>query len=177
MPPRPISPYGASKLAAEAYWLAFHEAYGLKTVVLRYFNVYGPRQRPGIYGSVILNTIGRVLKGLPPVIYGDGKQTRDFIHISDVVRATLLAAEKSSAIGQVINVGSGIETTVEELIELILELTGRTDLKPIYKPPRKGDIRRSWADISKARALLGYEPKVSLEQGLRELIEHVAGGA
>ena len=164
-------------MAAEAYWLAFYEAYGLKTVVLRYFNVYGPRQRPGIYDNVILNTIDRVLKGLPPVIYGDGKQTRDFVHVSDVVRATLLAAEKSSAVGQVINVGSGVETTVEELIELILKLMGRTDLKPICKPPRKGDIRRSWADISKARALLGYEPEVSLEQGLRELIRHMSGDA
>ncbi len=175
-PPRPISPYGASKLAAEAYWMAFHETYGLKTVALRYFNVYGPRQKPGEYGGVISIFISRVLAGQPPEIFGDGEQTRDFVHVSDVVEANLLAAEKASAVGEVFNVGSGVETSINRLAQMVLELTGRPDLEPVHGPPREGDIRRSWADISKARRVLGYQPRVSLEEGLRQLIERARAG-
>jgi len=170
-PPRPKSPYGASKLAAEAYWMVFHKAYELKTVALRYFNVYGPRQRGGEYGGVITSFISNVLNGQPPEIYGDGEQTRDFVHVRDVVKANILAAERENAVGEVFNIGSGTETSVNELCELVLKLMGREDMEPVYGPPREGDIRRSWADISKARAVLGYEPEVSLEDGLRELIE------
>ncbi|RLI07326.1 hypothetical protein DRO32_04060, partial [Candidatus Bathyarchaeota archaeon] len=100
---RPKSPYGASKLAAEAYWTAFHRAYGLRTVVLRYFNVYGPRQRPGEYGGVISSFISRVVEGEPPIIYGDGEQTRDFVHVRDVVEPNILAALKEGAVGEVFN--------------------------------------------------------------------------
>jgi len=169
-PPRPKSPYGASKLAAEAYWRAFHEIYGLKTVALRYFNVYGPRQRGDEYGGVISKFISRVLGGLPPEIYGDGKQTRDFVHVRDVVKANLLAASEPNAVGEVFNIGSGKEITIYELAKTILELADMADLEPVYGPPRPGDIRRSWADIGKARAVLGYEPEVQLEDGLRELL-------
>jgi len=176
-PPRPKSPYGASKLAAEAYWLTFHKTYGLKTVALRYFNVYGPRQRTGEYGGVIMTFISNVLNNRSPEIYGDGEQTRDFVHVRDVVKANILAAERENAIGEVFNIGSGIETSVNELCRLVLELTGREDLEPICKPPREGDIRRSWADISKARAVLGYEPEVSLRDGLIELIALVRSRA
>ena len=176
-PPRPKSPYGASKLAAEAYWIAFHRTYDLKTVALRYFNVYGPRQKGGNYGGVITAFISNVLNNRPPEIYGDGEQTRDFVHVRDVVKANILAASVKNAIGEVFNIGSGVETSVNELCELVLEITGKQDLKPVFKPPRKGDIRRSWADISKARAVLGYEPEVSLRDGLIELIALVRSRA
>lgn len=169
-PPKPRSPYGVSKMASEAYWMLVHELYGLKTVALRYFNVYGPRQRPGEYGGVISSFISRALKGLPPIIYGDGEQTRDFVHVRDVVKANLLAASKPRAIGEVFNIASGREISINELARLVLRLAGLRALRPKHGPPRPGDIRRSWADISKARKLLGYEPKVGLEEGIRELL-------
>ena len=169
-PPRPKSPYGVSKMASEAYWILAHELYGLKTVALRYFNVYGPRQRPGEYGGVISSFVSRVLKGLPPIVYGDGEQTRDFVHVRDVVKANLLAASKPRAIGEVFNIASGREISINELARLVLRLAGLRALRPKHGPPRPGDIRRSWADISKARKLLGYEPKVGLEEGIRELL-------
>jgi len=171
-PPRPKSPYGVSKMASEAYWILAHELYGLKTVALRYFNVYGPRQRPGEYGGVISSFISRVLKGLPPIIYGDGEQTRDFVHVGDVVKANLLAASKPRVIGEALNIASGHEVSINELARLVLRLAGLEGLRPEHGPPRPGDIRRSWADISKARRMLGYEPEVSLEEGIRELLTH-----
>jgi len=169
-PPRPKSPYGVSKLASEAYWMLAHELYGLKTVALRYFNVYGPRQRMDKYGGVISLFVYRALRGLPPVIYGDGKQTRDFIHVRDVVRANLLAASRNRVIGEVINIASGHEISINELAMLVLSLTGLENLRPKYGSPQPGDIRRSWADISKARELLGFEPQISLEEGIKELM-------
>jgi len=169
-PPRPKSPYGVSKMTSEFYWMLAHELYGLKTVALRYFNVYGPRQKPGEYGGVISSFVSRAIRGLPPKIYGDGEQTRDFVHVSDVVQANLLAASRSVAIGEVFNIGSGREVTIKELADLVLRLTGLKKLKPEYGPPRPGDIRRSWANIEKAKRMLGFEPKTSLEKGIRELI-------
>ena len=169
-PPRPMSPYGVSKMASEAYWILAHELYGLKTVALRYFNVYGPRQRPGEYGGVISSFVSRVLKGLPPIVYGDGEQTRDFVHVRDVVKANLLAASKLRVIGEALNIASGREVSINELAGLVLRLAGLEGLRPEHGPPRPGDIRRSWADISKARRLLSYEPEISLEEGVRELL-------
>jgi len=157
-------------MTSEFYWMLAHELYGLKTVALRYFNVYGPRQKPGEYGGVISSFVSRAIRGLPPKIYGDGEQTRDFVHVSDVVQANLLAASRSVAIGEVFNIGSGREVTIKELADLVLRLTGLKKLKPEYGPPRPGDIRRSWANIEKAKRMLGFEPKTSLEKGIRELI-------
>ncbi len=175
LPAVPASPYGTSKLAAEHYCRVFNKVYGLETVSLRYFNVYGTRQPYGPYSGVIILFIGRALRGLPPVIFGDGDQTRDFTHVSDVVRANLLASRLEAPVGEVLNVGAGRETSIASLAKLVLELTGRSDLSPIYDSPRPGDIRHAVADISRARDLLGYEPTVSLRQGLTELVEWYQG--
>ncbi len=175
LPTVPASPYGTSKLAAEQYCRVFNKVYGLRTVSLRYFNVYGPRQPYGPYSGVVILFIGRALRGEPPVILGDGNQTRDFTHISDVVLANLLASKLDSAVGQVLNVGTGRQTSINNLARMVLELTGRTDLTPIYGSPRPGDIKHALADVSQAKELLGYEPKVSLYQGLTELVRWYQG--
>jgi len=166
-PTAPLSPYGASKLAAEAYCTAYHHTYGLKTVALRYFNVYGPRQFRGPYSGVITIFLERALQGKPLIIYGDGKQTRDFVYVKDVVDACILAASRQSAIGHAINVGTGKETSIIELADIIKQLTGAS--VPIrYAPPLKGDIRKSVSDTKKAEKLLGYKSEYTLMQGLKE---------
>ncbi len=175
LPAVPASPYGTSKLAAEHYCRVFNKVYGLKTVSLRYFNVYGPRQTYGPYSGVIIVFIGRALNGEPPVIFGDGNQTRDFTHVSDVVQTNLLASRLEAPVGEVLNIGTGRQTSVNNLARMILELTERTDLTPTYDPPRPGDIKHALADISKAKELLGYEPKVSLHQGLSKLVRWYQG--
>lgn len=169
--PRPISPYGVSKLAAENYVKVFSEVYGLETVCLRYFNVYGPRQTYGPYSGVITIFINRLLGNQPPIIYGDGKQTRDFINIQDVVDASILALVRENAVREVFNIATGIGTTVNQVANMLQEIIGKTRLKPVYTGPRMGDIRHSYADISKARRVLGYYPKVSLRDGLAKLVE------
>lgn len=163
--PNPLSPYAKSKLEAERSCLASE----LETVCLRYFNVYGPRQTLGEYAGVMVRFAEHLRANQPPIIYGDGEQTRDFVHASDVVEATLLALERDVA-GEVINVGSGKATSISQLCKIFLKTTGKTDLEPVYGPPRVGDIKRSQADIRKAGGLLGFKPKVSLEQGVRELL-------
>jgi len=169
--PRPISPYGASKLAAENYVKVFYETYGLETVCLRYFNVYGPRQTYNPYSGVITIFINRLLGNLPPIIYGDGEQTRDFVNIQDVVDANMLGLTRKNAVGEVFNIATGIATTVNQVASMLQEIVGKTRLKPVYTNPRMGDIQHSYADVSKAREVLRHNPKVSLKEGLAELVE------
>jgi len=169
-PARPMSPYGVSKLAAEHYCRVFYEVYGLETVCLRFFNVYGPRQMIGPYSGVMMQFIDRIKRGKKPVIYGDGEQTRDFVFVGDVVDAYLRAMRCKNCVGETINVGSGVETSINRLADALIELFGTRDIKPVYAKARAGDIRRSYADLSKAEGLLGYKPKTSLKEGLAILL-------
>jgi UDP-glucose 4-epimerase len=169
-PLMPKSPYAASKVSGEAFVQAFANQYGFRPVILRLFNVYGPKQSRA-YAGVIIEFIRRVSRGEPPVIFGDGEQTRDFIHVGDVVEAIMLSLRNEGVRG-VFNIGSGEGVTINYLARLILKLMGREDLKPIYAPPRPGDIRHSIADISRARKELGFKLKVGLEVGIKELIGH-----
>lgn len=167
MMPNPQSPYAVTKLVGEYYCQAFRAVYGLPTVSLRYFNVYGPKQDPNSeYSAVIPRFINRLSEGNPPVIFGDGEQTRDFVFVSDVVRANILAAE--SEVSGVFNIGQGQRVTINELAELIIHLLNK-EPGVVYKEARVGDIRHSLADISKA-GLFGYQPQYDLEQGLRATI-------
>jgi len=167
-PLMPKSPYAASKVSGEAFVQAFANQYGFRPVILRLFNVYGPKQSRA-YAGVIIEFIGRVSRGEPPIIFGDGEQTRDFVHVSDVVEAIMLSLRSKGARG-VFNIGSGEGVTINHLARLILKLMGKEDLKPIYAPPRPGDIRHSIADVSRARKELRFKPKVGLEVGIKELI-------
>ena len=170
-PLNPLSPYASSKLAAEESCRIFFELEGLPTVCLRYFNVYGPRQTAGEYAGVMVRFSERLQKDQPPIIYGDGQQTRDFVYVDDAVEATVSALERDGVAGEVVNIGTGKATSINELCELFLRLTGKVHLKPLREPPRIGDIRHSQADISKARKLLGFKPKVQLELGVKKLLE------
>ncbi|NLP04881.1 SDR family oxidoreductase [Candidatus Fermentibacteria bacterium] len=175
LPPRPMSPYAVGKLAAEKYCQVFHAVYGLETVCLRYFNVFGPRQDPeSRYAAVIPLFTRLVLSGSPPRIYGDGEQSRDFTFIDNVVRGNLLAAETPGVAGMVFNIACGGSISVNRMARGILELLGRTDLAPVHGPERTGDIRDSLADISLARERLGFEPLVGFDEGLRLTVEHLA---
>ncbi|MHA1328724.1 MAG: SDR family oxidoreductase [Promethearchaeota archaeon] len=167
MPRIPISPYGVAKLACESYMQVYHHVYGLKTVSLRYFNVYGPRQRDSPYSGVIAIWLGRIIRNEDLIIFGDGTNSRDFTYIKDVVKANLLAAEKDIS-GEIINIGANSPITLTKLAKLMLKLTNREDLKITYTDPRPGDILHSYADISKAKKLLGFEPEYDQEKGLRD---------
>lgn len=167
-PKTPSSPYGIDKLSLDHYARAYHDLYGLETVPLRYFNVYGPRQNPE-YSAVVSVFFRQARDGGPVTVEGDGEQTRDFVHVSDVVRANLRAATTDN-IGEPFNVATGRSVTVRELAETIVDVTG-SDADITHVEERPGDIRHSEADISKAQEGLGYEPTVSLEEGLRELAE------
>lgn len=167
---RPVSPYGVSKLAAENYCRVFAGVYGLHTVSLRYFNVYGPRQKQGPYSGVIPEFVSRVASGKAPVIFGDGLQTRDFTFVEDVVQANLLSLKADVPPGEVFNIAAGNQVTLNGLAATIARLMGRPDLGAEHEEPRKGDVKHSYSDISKARSLLGYSPRFSLEQGLQEVI-------
>jgi len=168
MSPNPQSPYAVTKLAGEYYCQVFQKLYGLPTACLRYFNVYGPGQDPNSqYAAVIPRFIRRVSEGSPPLIFGDGEQTRDFTFVKDVAEASILAAE-SNATG-IFNIGRGESITINQLAQLVIKLIGNNDVKPVHKEPRQGDIRHSLADISRAKTF-GYNPKHSLEEGLRKTI-------
>lgn len=171
MPASPISPYAVSELAAESYARVFYQVYGLKTVCLRYFNVYGPRQTYSAYSGATTIFVNQLLKNQSPTILGDGEQTRDFVYVEDVVSANLLALTAKNAVGEICNIATGLPTTVNKLVQTLQKAMGKTDLKPSHKPPRKGDILHSYASIEKARKILGYEPMFSLEKGIRKLAE------
>jgi UDP-glucose 4-epimerase len=166
----PLSPYAATKYAGEIYGSIYSALYGLPVVCLRYFNVFGPRQDPtSEYAAVIPKFIARLLSGRPPVIYGDGEQTRDFVFVEDVARANLLAAA-SAATGVSVNIGSSRRYSLNELAAVLNQILG-LDCKPIYEAPRQGEVRDSHADISLAGAAFGYSPRVGLEEGLRRTVE------
>ena len=168
MRPNPQSPYAVSKLTGEYYCKVFSEIYGIKTVCLRYFNVYGPNQDPASeYAAVIPRFINRVLNNQPPIIFGDGNQTRDFTFVKDVVKANILAMEKN--VEGVFNIAYGQQISINELANKIMEIVG-VKLNPVYDKPRPGDIRNSLADISLAKQKLGYMPEYSLEKGLEVTI-------
>jgi UDP-glucose 4-epimerase len=171
-PLNPITPYGASKLAAEKYCHAFYAAYDLSTISLRYFNVYGERQSSSPYSGVVAIFAQRLLKGLRPIIYGDGTQTRDFVGVSDVVSANLLALQTSRGIGQAFNIGTGHGTSLKQLHHTLSSIVGKKVL-PIFKQARPGDIKHSCADITEAKRVLGFTPEVSLGKGLRLLVEYL----
>ncbi len=171
MPTRPLSPYALQKLVGEQYCQMFTQLYRFPTVTTRYFNVFGPRQDPGSpYSGVISLFATAVLAGQTPIIHGDGEQTRDFTYIANVVDGVLRACEAPNVAGEVINVATGQRTSLNELLRVLNRLVN-VNVRPTYKETRAGDVRDSQADISKAKALLGYEPTVSLEDGLRHTLE------
>jgi UDP-N-acetylglucosamine/UDP-N-acetyl-alpha-D-glucosaminouronate 4-epimerase len=173
MAPNPISPYAVAKLASEHYMISFYRCYGLETVALRYFNIFGPRQDPSSpYSGVLAKFITQMLRGEQPTIYGDGQQSRDFTYVDNAVEANLLActAPSAQAVGQVFNVATGRRVTLNETFRLLEKLTSYSGT-PKYGTERGGDIMHSLADISKAEAHLGYRPKVSFEEGLRRTVE------
>jgi UDP-glucose 4-epimerase len=173
-PCRPISPYGVSKLAGELYAGVYHRLYGVPTVCIRPFNVYGENQDPDSpYSGVISKFLDRMRRGLPLMIYGDGEQTRDFIHVHDVAEMISLAMECEEAIGETFNCGTGREVSINELAKVMLSLFGG-DLEVKHFDERPGDIRRSCADIRKSEKVLGFKPKISLEEGLKELLNNRA---
>lgn len=170
--PQVLSPYAAAKLAGELYCQAFYHSFGLETVGLRYFNVFGPRQDPASpYSAVIPLFVTAILSGKRPIIYGDGGQSRDFIFVQNVVRGNLLAAEAEGAAGEVFNMAEGRQTSLLQLLELLSRLLGK-GIDPDFQPPRVGDVRESLADIYRARSILGYEPITNLEQGLTQTIDY-----
>ncbi len=171
MEPKPLSPYAASKVAMEYYFSVFNNVYGIKAIGLRYFNVYGPRQNPeSEYAAVVPRFIKAVLSGERPVIYGDGEQTRDFTYVKDVVQANLLAMNAKGIGHEVFNIARGERISINRLLEMICNIAGR-DVSPEHREPRKGDIRDSLADISKAKERIGYSPEYDIEKGLRETVD------
>ncbi|HSL55574.1 MAG TPA: SDR family oxidoreductase [Pyrinomonadaceae bacterium] len=172
MSPDPLSPYAVAKLVGEYYCQVFSRVYGLETVSLRYFNVFGPRQDPGSqYSGVVSRFISALLSGEKPVIYGDGEQSRDFTYIDNVVAANLSAASAKDASGKVINIANGQQITLNELLAELKDLTGKQDVTAEYLPSRVGDVKHSLADITLARRFLGYESKVELREGLQRTID------
>ena len=175
--PNPISPYAVAELAAENYARVFYSAYGLETVCLRYFNVFGPRQDYSIYSGVIPIFLNQLLRGERPTIYGDGKQTRDFVYVEDVVEVNMLALTTQEATGEVFNIATGLPSSICEVLKSLQEKTGTKNLKPLYKRTRSGDIRHSYASIEKAKKFLKYEPNHDLERGLTKLTDQLLAHA
>ena len=173
-PLNPLSPYAAAKLAGEEYCLAFTHVYGLETVRLRYFNVFGPRQAPGSpYSGVIPLFIEAMLRGQSPRLNGDGLHSRDFTYVADAVQANLLAARAPGASGKVYNIAAGRRTNLLQLVDMLNSILG-TNLRPVHDKPRPGDVRHSQADISQAQAELGYQPETDMDDGLRRTVDYYA---
>jgi nucleoside-diphosphate-sugar epimerase len=171
MKPVPISPYAATKLAGEFYLEAFYHLYGLESVSLRYFNVFGPRQNPDLeYAAVIPKFIRAMMNDKPPTIYGDGEQTRDFTFVKDAVLANTLSMEARKTGCAVLNIACGKQTTINNLVSILNRIMGKK-IKPVYTDPVPGDPRISMADISRARKLIGYSPKYSVEDGLKITVD------
>jgi nucleoside-diphosphate-sugar epimerase len=172
MRPEPLSPYAAAKLVGEYYCQVWTRSYNFETVCLRYFNVFGPRQDPSSqYSGVISRFISALAKGEQPVIFGDGEQSRDFTYVANVAAANLRAAETTRGVGQVFNIANGQRITLNELLETLKRIMGRETVAAEYREQRVGDVKHSLADITLARDLLGYEPGVGLEEGLRLTID------
>jgi UDP-glucose 4-epimerase len=170
--PSPLSPYAVQKLTGEHYARAFYECFGLETISLRYFNVFGPRQDPkSTYAAAIPAFVTAILAGRPPTVYGDGEQTRDFTYIDNVVHGNILAMHAAKTCGEVVNIACGNRISINQVIAEINRLLG-THVQPRYTAPRPGDVRHSSADVRMAKALLGYEPQVSFEEGLRRAINY-----
>lgn len=168
----PTTVYGASKLAGELYTLAYYRTYGLKSMVVRPFNTYGPREHfEGAYGEVIPKFVLRVLNNMPPIIFGDGTQTRDFTYVSDTVRGIMMASECDDMIGQTVNIARGKEVSISDLANIIGEKLGEKNLKPVYEQKRPGDVMRHYADISKAERLFGYKPEIDIRDGIGRYID------
>jgi UDP-glucose 4-epimerase len=166
---KPLSPYALTKVVTEEYCRLFYKIYGLETVCLRYFNVFGPRQNPkSQYAAVIPRFITRILSGEPPIVFGDGEQTRDFTFISNVIDANWIAATHPKAAGEAFNIGCGNQTSLNQLLGILSDISGR-EAKPTYEPARTGDVKHSVADVAKARGILGYSPAVSLDVGLERV--------
>jgi nucleoside-diphosphate-sugar epimerase len=169
--PEPLSPYAITKLAGEHYCGVFNQIYGLETVMLRYFNIFGPRQDPASqYAAVIPRFILAMLDGRAPTIFGSGEQCRDFTFIENVIQANLKACEKKECEGQAINIGCGLSYSINELAEKIKELL-HTEIQPVHDEPRKGDVMYSLADITRAKELLGYRPEVDFFEGLKRSVQ------
>lgn len=171
-PPAPLSPYAITKLAGEYYCKAFYNLHGFRTVALRYFNVFGPGQRPDSqYAAAIPKFVDAISSGRRPTIFGDGEQTRDFVYVGNIAQAIMLACKSEKAAGRVINIGSGTKTSLNELLRVLGKIAG-CDVKPVYEDARAGDIRHSVGNISLAKELLGFECEVGLEEGLRRTYEY-----
>jgi UDP-N-acetylglucosamine/UDP-N-acetyl-alpha-D-glucosaminouronate 4-epimerase len=175
-PTDPISPYGVAKLAAERYCVAFSRVYHrFETVVVRYFNVFGPRQSPhSVYAAMVPLFIKAIAEDRPVLVYGDGEQRRDFTYVDNVVEATLAAGDAPGANGRIFNVAGSAPATVNHVAETIGAILGR-EVRKEHGPPRPGDIRDSWADVTAAREVLGWDATVDLEEGLRRTIDHITG--
>jgi UDP-glucose 4-epimerase len=171
MPVNPLSPYAAAKLMGEYYCSVFYKVFGLETIALRYFNVFGPHQDPtSQYAAAIPAFVTSILKDKPPTIYGDGEQSRDFTYVDNVVEANLLAARTKQTKGEVVNVACGEAITVNAIIDMINKIVGK-NVKPAYVPSRKGDVKHSLADITAAKKLIGFKPVVSFKDGLKKAID------
>ncbi|HEX8247042.1 MAG TPA: SDR family oxidoreductase [Pyrinomonadaceae bacterium] len=172
MRPEPLSPYAAAKLMGEYYCQVFSNVYNLETVSLRYFNVFGPRQNPSsMYSGVISRFIDALMSGKTPIIYGDGEQSRDFTFIANVVSANIKAAQTTKGIGQVMNCSNGERISLNELLEVLKKITGKSDVQAEYQIERAGDVKHSQADNSRAKEFLNYEKLVGLEEGLKKTID------
>jgi nucleoside-diphosphate-sugar epimerase len=171
MPSHPLSPYALQKYIGEQYCRLFYQLYGLETISLRYFNIFGPKQDPNsIYSAVIPKFIDALLQGRPPIIFGDGEQSRDFTYIENVVQANLLAMSAGHLHGEAINIACGVRTSLNQLLNVLKGILGST-LAPVYQEPRQGDVRHSLADIRKGKEILNYTPIVGIETGLEKTVE------